>query len=297
MALCTPFFSPGARKVTAQPTMNRLWIKGRPWIKGLAALAVVASWAAPAGAAPLSSHPIALAVRHGDCNGAVDLANSAQTSNDGQAAFLIGRMLDEGICVKQDVVEAAHRFARGASLGDRGAALEYATKVGLGEGTEQSYERAGQICREAGFDPQSRLSTYALGYACTVRGVASRMLRERLPKGAFRQNTGALLVDFNPGSAAMSIRSTPQVGHEQSVQTGSSIRKPLVDAPHAIEDAWESAASVVPKPEAARLVNQPVELSLDVDTTLEDWRKVEQADANHDIRTLQDTDRHMPMIH
>jgi hypothetical protein len=115
-------------------------------------------------------------------------------------------MLDEGICVQHDVVAAAHYFARGASLGDRGAALDYATKVGLGEGTDQGYARAGQICRDAGVDAQARVTTYALGYACTLRGVASRMLRERLPLGAFRQNTGALLVEFNPASAAMSIR-------------------------------------------------------------------------------------------
>jgi hypothetical protein len=272
--------------VSAQRTIDR--------IKGLATAALLAGWAGYAPAAPLSAHPIAVAVRHGNCNAAVDLANRDISSEDGQTAFLLGRMLDEGICVKQDVVEAAHHFARGATLGDRGAALEYATKIGLGEGTEQGYERAGEVCRSAGFDPHSRLSTYALGYACTVRGVAGRMLRERLPKGAFRTNTGALLVDFNPASDAMSILSTPQVAREEEAPTGRRTRRLLVDAPHEIQDAWESAVSVVPKPDRARLGNQPVELSLDVDTLLEDWHKAAPVASDSQLRTLNSGDLHVP---
>jgi hypothetical protein len=271
--------------VTSQQLIDRLCVKE------LAGIALCAGLASGACAAPLSAHPIAVAVRHGDCNGAIDLANHALSSQDGQTDFLLGRMLDEGICVKQDRVEASRHFARGASLGDRSAALEYATKVGLGEGTEQGYERAGEICRSAGFDIQSRLSSYALGYACTLRGVASRLLRERLPKGAFRPNTGDLVIDFNPGSAAMSIRSTPQVGREAEAAIGYSVRKALVDAPRAIEDAWQSAVSVAPKPDATRLANQSVELSLDVDMTLEDWRKSgQQADSTHELRVLQPGD-------
>lgn len=264
------------------------------WIKPLATLALLTGSAASAPAAPLSAHPIAVAVRHGDCSKAVALAN-AVSSDDGQAAFLVGRMLDEGICVKQNAETAARYFAYGAKLGDRAAALDYATKVGLGEGTDQSYERAGVICHDAGLDPQSKLSTYALGYACTLRGLAGRLLRQQLPSGAFRGDH-ALLVDFNPASAAMSIRSIPEVARAEA-ETGYARRRAVVDAPHEIEEAWEAAKSVAPKPDAARLVNQPLEMSLDIDMTLEVGRKLAQQDnAGDGIRTMQPGDLQAPVF-
>lgn len=254
------------------------------WLGRAGVVTLCAVWASQVQATPASAHPIATAVRHGDCDKAVDLGNQGISSKDGQAAFLLGRMLDEGICVKQDPETAAHYFARGALLGDRDAALDYATKVGLGEGADQNYEQAGQICRDAGVDPQSRLSAYALGYACTLRGVAGRMLREGLPADAF-QPGGTLLVEFKPASAAMSIRAMPHV-ERKAAAIGSNVHRPKVDGRREIEDAWQSASSVVPKPDAARLVDQPVELSLDVDTTLESGRKSGQS-GESDTRRLE----------
>jgi hypothetical protein len=244
-------------------------------MSALAAVALSAALTAHASASPLAAHPIALAVRHGDCDAAVDLVNHGAASNDSRAAYLVGRMLDEGICVKQDLDAAARFFARGSELGDRSSSLEYAAKVGLGEGIEQSYDRAGEICRSAGLDPQAHMSAYALGYACTVRGVAGRLLRERLPARAFRPNSGDLLVDFNPATAEMSIGAVPRVEREE-VSVESRVRRPLVDAPKAIGEAWQNAVSLVPKPDPARLVSQSVELPLDVDMTLEAGHEVER---------------------
>jgi hypothetical protein len=68
------------------------------------------------------------------------------------------------------------------------------------------------------------------------------------------------------------------------------MRRQLVDAPHAIEDAWQSALTVLPKPDAAQLLNQSVELSLDVDTTLEDGGKASDKTQNPWMRTLQPGD-------
>jgi hypothetical protein len=243
----------------------------RPWIRALAVVALGAGLTAHSSASPLSAHPIAVAVRHGDCGAAVDLVNQGAALNDTQAAYLVGRMLDEGICVKQDIEAAGRFFAHASELGDRNSSLEYAAKVGMGEGIEQSYDRAGEICRSAGLDPQAHLSAYALGYACTVRGVAGRLLRERLPARAFRPNSGDLLVDFNPANAEMSIRAIPRVEREDAA-TGSNVRRPLVDAPHAIGEAWQNAVSVVPRPDSTRLANQAIELPLDVDMTLEAGR-------------------------
>jgi len=43
------------------------------------------------------------------------------------------------------------------------------------------------------------MTSYSLGFACTVRGVAGKLLRENLPTGAFRPMTGAVaLVDSRP---------------------------------------------------------------------------------------------------
>jgi len=235
----------------------------------LGALALGTGLAGLTPAASLLSNPVVAAVRHGDCGAAVEHLNLAALSNNDQVSLFVGgRMLDEGICLKEDSVTAAQYFARAADMGDRDAALDHAAKVGLGEGTEQSYERAGDLCRIAGIDREGRLSVYALGYACTVRGVAGKLLRETLPQGAFRPNSGSALVAFNPGSQAMLVRSTPVVGRAEAA-TGSNMRLPLVDARQVIEKAWTDALSQVPKPDPEKLGNQVIELSLDVDMTLE----------------------------
>jgi len=222
-----------------------------------------------ASAASLSSDPIVLAVRHGDCSKAVALANAGVASGDNEATFLAGRMLDEGICMQKDPVQAADYFTHAVDRGDQNAMLDYAAKLGLGVGTDPSYERAGNICRSAGFDPQRRLSPYSLGYACTLTGIASRLLRESLPKGAF--HSGAIVVDFNPASGEMRIKTAPEVGRGDA-PTGSSLRPPLIDAPRAINKSWGDAVAAAPKPDIAQLDNRSVELTLDVDMTLEAGR-------------------------
>ena len=247
---------------------------------GLAAIALGLGLTTLASATALSSHPVVVAVRHGDCNAAVKLVNPTVRSNDDQTAFLAGRMLDEGICVKKDPVAATDFFARAADLGDKSAALDYATKVGLGTGTEQSYERAGDLCRITGLDPQARLSRYSLGYACTVSGVAAELLRENLPRAAFQGSPAAVIVDFSPASAEMHIRATPHV-RLGDAPTGSTLRKPVVDANQEVEKAWRDAVAAVPKPDAKQLDNQVVELSLDVEMVLENSRDVSRGDAQY----------------
>jgi len=217
----------------------------------------------------LSSDPIVVAVKHGDCAKAVALANARVASGDNEAAFLAGRMLDEGICMQKDPVQAADYFTHAVDRGDQSAMLDYAAKLGLGVGTDPSYERAGDICRSAGLDPQRRLSPYSLGYACTVTGIASRLLRETLPKGAF--HSGAIVVDFNPASGEMHIKTTPEVGRSDA-PTGSNFRAPLIDAPREINKSWGDAVAAAPKPVGAQLENRSVELTLDVDMTLEAGR-------------------------
>ena len=180
-------------------------------------------------------------------------------------------MQDEGICLKEDPVAAAQYFARAAGLGDRDAALDHAAKIGLGEGAEQSYELAGDVCRIAGIDREGRLSPYALGYACTVRAVAGKLLRETLPKGAFRPDSGAVLIEFNPATAQMQVRSTPVVERDDGA-TGSGIHLPMVNAKQEIQKAWSEALAAAPKPDAARLGNQPIDLALDVDMPIEAGR-------------------------
>jgi hypothetical protein len=250
------------------------------WAWGVAAIALGLQLPTPASATALSSHPLAVAVRHGDCNAAVKLVNPVVNLNDDQTAFLAGRMLDEGICVKKDPIAAVDFFAHAADLGDKDAALDYATKVGLGTGTGQSYERAGDLCRVSGFDPQGQSSRYSLGYACTVSGLAAELLREKLPAAAFQGSPAAVIIDFSPASAEMHIRTTPRV-RLSDPSTGSNLRKPVVDAQQEIEKAWREAIAAVPKPDAKRLDNQVLELSLDVDTMLENSRAPSHSDAQN----------------
>jgi hypothetical protein len=249
------------------------------WVKNLLMIALGVGLTTTASAIGQASHPIVVAIMRGDCAAAVKLLNPVVASNDGQTSFLAGRMLDEGICVQRNPVAAAHFFERAAGLGDKNAALDYAAKVGLGVGSEQSYERAGDLCREAGLDPEARLSRYSLGYVCTLRAVAGRLLRTTLPRGAFIGAPPTVLLDFTPGSAQLHIRTMPHV-KQMDAPTGSNLRVPLVNAQQEIEGAWRSAVAGVPKPDAAQLDNQVFQVSLDVDTTLEGGREGTRENTN-----------------
>jgi hypothetical protein len=244
-------------------------ILGKHLVSRLTAFVMGAALAQVAGAAFPPTNSIVVAVRRGDCLAAVRLLNPEVRSNDMQTAFLAGRLLDEGICVQQDPAAAAHYFAHAAQLGDKDAALDFAAKVGLGEGTDQDYERAGELCRAAGFDPEHRVSSYSLGYACTLRGASGKLLRQSLPAGAFQPMPGAaILVQFMPATEQMRVLKTPHVGSQEAA-IGAWISRPLINATVETEKAWQSALAMVPRPDGARLGSEPVELPLDVDLTLE----------------------------
>lgn len=236
------------------------------WALVFAAAVLGATGVALAATESAASQSIIKAIRKGDCDKAVKQMNDAVNSTDARADFLAGRMLNEGVCVKQDSAGAADYFKRALELGDRSSALDYGTKIGLGEGAPQSYEHAGEICRTGGLDAEGRLSTYSLGYACTLQGVAGMLLRENVPKRAF--SGGVALVQFTPQGAAMQIRSTPHVGRGDP-DAGSNVGRPLVDARAEIEKAWKDALASVPKPDPARLDNKAIDLPLDVELTIE----------------------------
>ena len=236
------------------------------WTVAFAAAALGATSSMPAATESTASQAIIKAIRKGDCDQAVRQMNAAVNSTDAQADFLAGRMLDEGVCVKRDSAGATDYFKRALELGDRASALDYGTKIGLGEGAEQSYVHAGEVCRSGGLDAEGKLSTYSLGYACTVRGVAGMLLRENIPKGAFIG--GVALVQFTPQAAAMQIRSTPRVATADPA-TGSNLRKPMIDARTEIDQAWKNALAAVPKPDQTRLDNRTIELALDVEMSIE----------------------------
>ena len=223
----------------------------------------------------LETHPLVAAVRRGDCISAVKLINPNVALNDAQTAFLAGRMLEEQICVDKDPEAATAFFAQAARLGDSKAMLELGTQIGLGEGRQQSYVEAGKNCRSAGVDLSSHLSLYSLGYACTLQGVAGRLLRTSLPKDAFKVGTEPLLIEFMPASASIRIRSSPDV-RRGTAPTGSLFGARLVDASHAIGNAWQAAEAMVPKPDADRLDSESINLAVDVDGTLEESAKRSQ---------------------
>jgi hypothetical protein len=238
----------------------------RRWSVGLAVAALGVACTVCAATDSASSQAIIKAIRKGDCAKATKAVNDTVNSSDAQVDLLAGRMLDEGVCVKQDSARATGYFKRALELGDRASALDYGTKIGLGEGAEQSYEHAGEVCRTGGLDAEGHLSTYSLGYACTVRGVASMLLRENLPKGAF--TTGVALVQFVPHDASMQIRSAPRVATADP-ETGSNMRRPTVDARAEIDKAWKNALGTVPRPDVSKLDTKAIDLPLDVTMTIE----------------------------
>lgn len=239
-----------------------------PWL--LAVLAPVLLWAAPAAIDSPATHDLLKALNHGDCDAAVRLANAQTNSADAQTLFLVGRMVAEGVCVQPDVAAATPYFSHAATRGLASAELEYGVQVGLGEGTGQSYQQAGELCHKGGLDEQAvGASLYSLGYVCTLRGLVSRRLRESLPRGAFVPGTGVARISFNPVSGLMQLRSTPRVASQEDATTGTFIHHPLFDAPATIDKAWSAALGDVPKPDATRLENQSIEVTLDLDMTIE----------------------------
>jgi TPR repeat protein len=243
------------------------------WSVAITAAAIGVMGAAAATTQSAATQSILNAIRKGDCDRAVKQMNAAMGSSDADAVFLAGRMLDEGVCVKQDSAGATAYFKRALDLGDRASALDFGTKIGLGQGAEQNYEQAGEACRDGGLDAERKLSAYSLGYACTVRGVAGMLLRESAPTGAF--TGGIAQVQFIPQGAAMHIRSVPNIGLAE-VQTGTNVRRPLIDGTAAIEKAWNAALALVPKPDQTKLDGDAIDLPLDVAMTIESGRNAKR---------------------
>jgi hypothetical protein len=246
------------------------------WMTGLAVMAVsVGALATPS----VISDPIVKSIRHGDCSQAVaELKSEVGPSQDNQTAiFVAARMFDEGICVNKAPDTAARLFARGAELGDRDARLDYATKLGLGEGEVQDYLRAGDLCHQAGLDPQGRLSFYTLGYACTVRGLAGRMLRGSLPKNAFRIPTDPVMVEFSPRTSEMRILLAPKAELAES-HTGSRFGVPIVNSREVVEKAWHDALAAVPPPDSTSLSAGTIQLGIDIDMSIEVGRDAPKED-------------------
>src|SRR5580658_1173621 len=229
-------------------------------------LLTLSTIAAPADTLTNSS-PIIGAVQRGDCNKALKaLMADGNGSDTAYALFVAGRFLDEGICLRKDPSKAAAFFERSAALGDVDAQLDYAAKIGLGEGRPQDYVSAGFECHKAGVDPSGLLPFYSLGYSCTVRAVAGRLLRMSLPAGAFEPPIQAAQVEFNPLTSELHILSTPAAA-KRSGWIDSHRRS--VDASQAIQKAWHEAVGEVPKPDTKNLTSDLVQLSLDMDGTLE----------------------------
>ena len=147
----------------------------------LAALCTAPAWAAPAATLSKPARDLATALTHGNCRTAVSLANEDMKSGDPDAIFRIGRMVAEGGCVQKDVAAATPYFSHAAARGLAPAEIEIGVQTGLGEGIEQSYERAGDHCGKGTPEhPGVTVSPYSLGYACTVSGLLSRRLRRSI---------------------------------------------------------------------------------------------------------------------
>ena len=241
---------------------------GIGWVLA-AAILPAGAWAAPG--ASRQSQDVVRAIARGDCDAALQLANDGLRSDDAQTIFTIGRMLAEGVCIEPDVAGATVYFSHAAAQGLPAAEIEYGLQVGLGAGVEQSYQRAGELCLKGGLELQGAggSSPYSLGYLCTVRGLASRLLRETLPRGAILPGGRAARVSFNPTSGSMQVRSTPRVASVADTTTGTFVQRPLIDAQSAIDKAWRDALNTVPKPDAALLKNEGTELNLDLDMSIE----------------------------
>lgn len=213
-----------------------------------------------------SLRPVISAIGRGDCDSAVKIANGGVFDN-GEIAFLVGRMVNEGICTPRKPAAAAAYFEEALRLGVTGSALDWATKIGLGDGVEQSYERAGEVCRLIGVDPERRMSRYSIGYACTLGGLTSELLRTTLPRDAIAPGVAA--VEFTPATGVLEIRTYPRSLVPEADKTGTRTHRPVTDVPLEINHAWEKALARAPKPDATILDKFTIELPIDLDMMLE----------------------------
>jgi hypothetical protein len=220
-------------------------------------------------AASRSDNPIIAAVKHGDCKAAARLLATGVDAHDDEAIFLGGRMLDEGICLRLDSEAATRFFEAASSHGHRDGGMEFAAKIGLGDGVEQNFERAGEVCRTSGLDPQGQVSSYSLGYACTLRAVAGKLIRVTLPSDALRPHSGDAVVEFNPASTDLRVKSAPKSAAEAESGTGTNIRHRKVQVDREIQKAWDKALARVPKPDLQKLDSKFIELPIDFEAALE----------------------------
>jgi hypothetical protein len=259
-------------------------------VLALGAITLGANGAVMATESPLSQNPVALAVEHGECADAVKLVKRDIDLNVGQSVFIAGRMLDEGLCVERNSAMATKFFAHAADMGGQAAQLDYAAKVGLGEGTAQDYANAGSQCRTAGIDPEKHVSDYSLGFVCTMRGLTSRLLRESLPADAFQIPAGAhARLEFNPANGQLFVRAATRVTMTEPT-VSSRIGMPLVNIQQVVEKAWHKALAKAPKPDATRLEDHLVEVILDLDMTMEQSTNAAQRRSPDDIQPLQTWD-------
>lgn len=245
---------------------------------------------------PFAQNAVAVAVAHGNCTDAVTLAKRDVDADASQSVFVAGRMLDEGLCVEKNAIAASRFYGHAAEKGEQAAVLDYAAKIGLGEGVTQDYGDAGKRCRSAGLDAQNHVSDYSLGYVCTLRGLTSRLLRESLPADTFQTTTGARArLEFNPANGQLFVRASSRLTTTEPA-VGSRIGLPLVNIQQVVEKAWHKAQDTASKPAASRLDDQLIEVTLDLDLTLEQSSNARQHKAPESIRPLEGWDTiHSPM--
>lgn len=219
---------------------------------GLAALALAGA-IAPAAAQPppLASHPIVAAISRAQCQEAVALLNAGINAKEAQSLLLGGRMLDSGFCVNADPVRAARFYERAFERGEVNAAYDVASSIGLGQGARQDYEAAGAACRMAGADSQRVVTDYTLGYACTVRGLAAKLARERLPRDAVPPGAGATVsIQFRPASAKTTVIAPSGAGRQRN------------EVVQKLEEAWRLAVQRVPKADYTALADEPLKFDI-----------------------------------
>lgn len=236
----------------------------------LVALLATCGLAQAAESIALAEHPITKAVVKGQCTRAGSLVNSQVEANDAQAAFIAGRMLDEGICVQADPALSYRFFERSEKLGSRTAAFEEAAQIGQGMGSGAGYERAGEVCRLSGADADHRLDNYSLGYVCTLAVLAGRSMRLTLSEGVFLHPSEPIVILVDPARSDPSIVSAPPVAKEREAATGSRLRRPVINLEEKLAEAWKSARASAPRPDTSALRSgASVSLPIDVNMVLE----------------------------
>lgn len=188
------------------------------------------------------------------CARAEQRVRAGAAAGDAEALFQLGRMHEDGWCVKRDAAQSVRHWRAAAEAGHVEALLSLALMIGRGEGARQDYAACGALLQRAGVrvGETAMADRYSLGYAYTWLRSMQRELswsKDLLASGA----AGTAEVEFDAARGSAQALDFHGKGHETLMPDGSRLDRSKVAVKQAVADAAELARAQLAPPDASRL--------------------------------------------